>query len=392
MRLEGVMSAVLGILACLFSLAGLASLYSGYDLGGTERGIAYTVSGTVALAAGALLFGLMCLSLHLSRIARLLALPAGQGSRPAPASGALPPHLEAAVPAAVGAAVAAAAADLALGDRPVVPLAEPEKPAGEMVDASQLPLDLRLADLPETAPPAIEPDFAPFDRLLAEERERAAAAGPDTPDSSPVDAAAEEPRKRPAWMDSVFPESAVPAPEETAVPAETQPADDGTSLLPELRGLPDAAQDGAVVAADIPAEGNAADVPTQESGLPAAEPGPAPEPEDFSAPAVPLQPVEEPEPALAPAAASDPLGTSNDALTGPAAPEPAVSPAKPSRPPAEGHAAPGRKVIGSYAVGRSSYTMYDDGSVEALTEAGLFSFSSLDELRAFIEQGPAARN
>jgi hypothetical protein len=48
---------------------------------------------------------------------------------------------------------------------------------------------------------------------------------------------------------------------------------------------------------------------------------------------------------------------------------------------------PDRKVIGSYTIGPNSYTMYADGSVEALTPNGLYSFGSLDELRSFIEKG-----
>ena len=41
-------------------------------------------------------------------------------------------------------------------------------------------------------------------------------------------------------------------------------------------------------------------------------------------------------------------------------------------------------VLGSYKAGGRSYTMYSDGSVEAVTEAGVERFASLESLRAHL--------
>lgn len=80
--------------------------------------------------------------------------------------------------------------------------------------------------------------------------------------------------------------------------------------------------------------------------LPAEPPAPAPEP------------APEPAPAVAEAETRD-------------APEPA----------------PERHAVGSYASGANTYVMFSDGSIEADTPRGRFTFGSLDELKSFVNAG-----
>jgi hypothetical protein len=81
----------------------------------------------------------------------------------------------------------------------------------------------------------------------------------------------------------------------------------------------------------------------------------------FAAPEAPPEPTEEP-PALRPA-----LDAAPD-------PEPVAKPAT-------------RNVVGRYASGGNTYVMFEDGSIEAETPQGRFTFTSLDELKAFVDGG-----
>jgi hypothetical protein len=47
-------------------------------------------------------------------------------------------------------------------------------------------------------------------------------------------------------------------------------------------------------------------------------------------------------------------------------------------------------VIGRYEAEGTAYLMFDDGSIEAQSEAGIFRFASMAELKAFIEDKQAA--
>ncbi|MBE7248277.1 MAG: hypothetical protein INR63_25300 [Actinomycetospora chiangmaiensis] len=84
----------------------------------------------------------------------------------------------------------------------------------------------------------------------------------------------------------------------------------------------------------------------------------APEDDLFAAPAAPPQPKDEPA-----------LRSSLDP-----APVPAPKPAT-------------RTVVGRYASGGNTYVMFEDGSIEADTPQGRFTFASLDELKAFVDGG-----
>ena len=75
------------------------------------------------------------------------------------------------------------------------------------------------------------------------------------------------------------------------------------------------------------------------------------------------------------------------------APEPAAelpAEAEPAAPHAETTGAtpdPERHAVGSYASGANTYVMFSDGSIEADTPRGRFTFASLDELKSFVNAG-----
>ncbi|MCJ2060759.1 hypothetical protein MKL09_30095 [Methylobacterium sp. J-048] len=93
----------------------------------------------------------------------------------------------------------------------------------------------------------------------------------------------------------------------------------------------------------------------------------SPEDDLFAAPEAPAKPEIHPEPQPeAPA-----LRPSLDA-----APDPDPE-AKPDT----------RTVVGRYASGGNTYVMFEDGSIEAETPQGRFTFASLDELKAFVDGG-----
>jgi len=61
-------------------------------------------------------------------------------------------------------------------------------------------------------------------------------------------------------------------------------------------------------------------------------------------------------------------------MNGPAQDEPSASPQQPKP-----------EIIGNYEAHGAHYTMYADGSIEAETQHGLYRFSSIEELKRFIE-------
>lgn len=69
-------------------------------------------------------------------------------------------------------------------------------------------------------------------------------------------------------------------------------------------------------------------------------------------------------------------------------PEPAApsAPSFETEPPVP-QAPPERVLVGHYSSGGNEYKMYSDGSIDALTPAGLRRFASLEDLRAFVAGG-----
>lgn len=119
--------------------------------------------------------------------------------------------------------------------------------------------------------------------------------------------------------------------------------------------------------------------PAEHARAPDPEPAASLAPEDdlFAAPAAfAHEPAVVHEPALRPGL--DPAPEHEAAVP---APEPAPEP------PHEAVAPPAREVVGRYESGGNVYVMFADGSIEAETPQGRFSFASLDELKAFVEAG-----
>ena len=59
----------------------------------------------------------------------------------------------------------------------------------------------------------------------------------------------------------------------------------------------------------------------------------------------------------------------------------------PSEAPEPQPAEPSLEVVGTYVSGGNTYVMFSDGSIEAETPRGRFTFESLEELKAFVEAG-----
>ena len=112
-------------------------------------------------------------------------------------------------------------------------------------------------------------------------------------------------------------------------------------------------------------------------------PAPIPEPPHTVglAPEDDLFAVPEPPPATLDEA--PPLRSSLDAA---ADPEPAPKVDSQGDPEADSKPA-ARTVVGRYASGGNTYVMFEDGSIEAETPQGRFTFASLDELKAFVDGG-----
>lgn len=113
----------------------------------------------------------------------------------------------------------------------------------------------------------------------------------------------------------------------------------------------------------------------------------------FQAPAFQVQPFEEPifkEPP-APIAPEPPTAVeieANDADLFVPEPSPIASELRPALDTLpEPEAEPALAVVGTYVSGGNTYVMFSDGSIEAETPRGRFSFDSLDELKAFVEAG-----
>ena len=70
-----------------------------------------------------------------------------------------------------------------------------------------------------------------------------------------------------------------------------------------------------------------------------------------------------------------------------AAPEPSTRPNLDPEPEPAPAKAETRTVVGRYASGGNTYVMFENGSIEAETPQGRFTFASLDELKAFVDGG-----
>ncbi len=414
------MAIVVFLLGLCFAAMGAISLFFGYDLGGTERGVAYTISGSVALSAAGLLFGIATVTARLSALVKLLR-ERGEELLPValPGMASPPPYVE--------------------PSRPVVPVQRPEAPPPASQPATP-------AAMPSLAPAlaggaAAVATAATMDMVFRKE--------PASKAEAEIPASVED-KQEPAFdfEQELARELARPQPELSPLPSVVEPAIAETPAAlsdPELWDVkvkPEAETAKPADAIDHPEHG---EIPDLDTGKPhpavkldeAEKPATVAHSDDWLTTPKPTLREEEPkslpsdlpddvfddvfdeEPAPAEAAKAEPAlekaeekphqdEKAEEAREEPAHPESSVlhspepepepeskpvaqKPAQPSRPlPMPATATPddpSRKVIGSYSVGTNNYTMYADGSVEAHTETGLYRFASLDELRHFIEKG-----
>ena len=388
------MAILVQCLGAVLALGGLIGLVYGIDMLPTERGIAGTISSTVALTGGILTAAIGVL---IQRVEALrTAAPATQ--RPAPAK--------------------------SVAEKPVVdevrPRVEPQlsepaapvvEPAAPKVAMPRLPdLDLSLPVEPEpkrVAPPAAEstaadkprfklPSFRIGGGTVAAGAAAAGAAagaamsrGADTV-SEASDAALAKVNAAVESIASLAKPDPVDPPVEMLTPVEVdRPADDSPAETLVAENIPPL----------LPTVDAAAHAPVpmpEEAVKPAAEDPFA----AFDAELDKLIPLKsgkkgrgrkEPAPGLpaAEALAATPPAPEEVAVAPeavPAEPIPADVMAEPADlqppPPAP---SPNAEIVGAYESGGAKYTMYSDGSVVAEAEGQTLFFKSLDELRQFVD-------
>lgn len=349
---------VVGVALALF---GARWMWTGWDIVQAERGWAAVIAGSVMLSGG------LIVAMLAWTIMRLSGAPAAERQAP-PAQAEKPglfrkPSIAAPAAIAAGAGAIAATAGAALA-RDAAPDEDAQTPPK---DAAQEPLPSPLPPpLPPTAPPTVG-------ELLRMSEDRAARDSHEKHFEEPEAAIAppdEEPKAEP------------PAALETSVDEDDEDddgnEDEGEEEAPEAESethepvAPATAEKPAPVLPPVP--------PLVEPSRKVSEP-----------PSAPLR-LPEPEPA-APRATTDEEPVYDDWLERTARefdrelgrdalpkeePPPAEEPAAPSKPePA---------VVGRYSSGDTNYLMFADGSIEAQTPEGVMRFSSLTELKRFVEK------
>lgn len=174
--------------------------------------------------------------------------------------------------------------------------------------------------------------------------------------------------------------------EDPAPTAEPQPSA-AEPLLPDLlpEPAPHASDDDLFRTPELmhePAPAPAPPVPVT-SAIPVVEPK---DPERVEVLPPSVEPIglrsflDEPASARVPAAPTEPSPE-------PEAAAPELQEPAPQAPEPEKTASEERHAVGSYASGANTYVMFSDGSIEADTPRGRFTFGSLDELKSFVNAG-----
>ncbi len=391
------------ICGALLIVGGAISLLMGFDIVMTERGSAMTLGGTIALSGGVIAVGIGFALLRLSQILAALQERNVRGVRPvvAPdrpvvplvspeslATGDRPPPLDNEAGASragigtgvIAAGIAASAAGLASGamgsaaisqagtshdemdTTPAPTAAVPDEDRTEIPAMSELPS-------PDTAPTIVvssPPEGGMRD--MEEELARALA--------EPGSSSLAIPVRKSAFSDSLS--NLLAKPKSGKHSYGTEQVVDAERILgahdDELTAVSGLEADRDLIlvepllsesAAEAAAIAAATDGHTISPAL-AYEPGEIREPVtgDAAVEAMTIQPE------LAVAAMSEAAYSAGER------PDSAPMVAAPSA-----HAIPSMKVLGTYNAGGRTYSMYADGSVQALTESGVERFSSMDELR-----------
>lgn len=428
----------------LLTLVGLYFLLTGYSIVQVERGWAMFIVGGTLFSAGSLLMGMAAL------IARLDAISVAQSPAPAlepaqewPASPSLAPPIAAAAAVAT-AGLAASMPELRPEPKPAAapvpePAPEPEpepkpepkpEPVAETVPAPavELPRDLPAPAVEPPSAPAPEsprerPEalrnftfvFPPIDtpELLApaksaEPEVRLPDLEPFAPPPPPAPAA--EPKSgllNLSWLRRAKPAAPVPAPEPEPLP-EVERAPEPVAIIEEAEAFAAGLEQAAKPAqTEAEPEDRAASIEPEPDLMPApsltgislppppraeeppvsfAEKTPEPFSDDWLERALAGdEPREPPPPRFIPpsmrrAALEEARQDEAEQMAAPPVEEPVASAPALSE-------APESAEIGRYKAGDVSYIMYADGSIAAETANGTFRFSSLIELKDFIERG-----
>jgi hypothetical protein len=378
------------VCGALLMIGGAISLLMGFDIVMTERGSAMTLGGTIALSGGVIAVGIGFALLRLSQILAALQERNVQGVRPA-----------------------------VTPDRPVVPLAPPESVQPEPAPPEAmppLPISEPGASRVGIGAGAVAAGVAASAAVVAAGYS-SATSGAETPGSGAAsppghDAVDEgvvtirgmfELSPRDNAPDAVAPgppQGSIPDLEEELARALAEPGSAPPPLAAREKSFSDGLSDllgkpKSRKRKDVPGQQTEPDaVPGPETGLettPVALPSPEPvaEPETVVAetdesianPDLPVgTPVAIPAEAAGDAVAPEPEVAEVDmAETTHSADELTEADLMVAPPPAP--VLPSRKVLGTYNAGGRTYSMYADGSVEAVTELGVERFSSMDELR-----------
>ncbi|KAB1073400.1 hypothetical protein [Methylobacterium planeticum] len=328
-------------LAAVMIIGGIASVIQGFPFVRLESGLAMVIAGATVASAGAVILALGVVAGGLRRVERAVnarALPAAGDADRAPAR-------------EFGSASKAAAPLFPARVDPVLP--EGAGPA----PASGRPVLGTAAGLPGAGLAGAELAGA---GLAGAGLAGAGLAGAGLVGTGLAGAGLASGRAgtEPTFTDTLFPERDAPSASTLADdPSEAHRAEIEPELpLPEPAGF----------------------VPPPPAPAPS-EPEAVPEPDDGIAPEDDLF--------VAPETAAPPLRPALDTAAEPE-PEPEASP-EPAEPEAEAEAEPAPKleVVGTYASGSNTYVMFSNGSIEAETPRGRFTFASLDELKAFVEAG-----
>ncbi|MDR7038743.1 hypothetical protein J2X36_003514 [Methylobacterium sp. BE186] len=335
-------------LAVAMMIGGAASVIQGFPFVRLESGLAMVIAGATVASAGAVLAGLAAVADRVRRVERALA--------------------------AEPVAHRAAGTDLGLPPSPPPVFAE---------DGTALRAEPLLTDGPrprpafgaETAPPlggAALPGAAVGGAAVGGAALAglsagflSSGAGPDRTTLPPLHAAGPETG-----------EGRHPAEPELPLPEPAQPDDPGLAAArreptfePTFEPSPEPTPEPAPASLPEPDDG----IGPEDDLFASPEPHPeaAPRPEEA-----------EPEPvALRPALREEPAETHHAAAAEPHDAEILAEDVSPPEP------QPGREIVGTHASGGNTYVMYADGSIEAETPRGRYTFNSLDELKAFVDTG-----
>lgn len=379
----------------LLAVCGAISLLLGFDIVMTERGAAMTLSGVIAISGGMIT---MAIGLALKQMGAIRRALESRATRPAPRLDGLERPVVPIAPAAPKSvdpsgegSLRSATGGIALG-------------AAAGAAAGALALSAGAA---EAKPPAVPEDDLPVDleaelsRALSSESEKLASTGALQPDDWLRDALADLPSlstssdlrepdlpEHHAGAASLDSGNVEDEPAKYAIPEEIGaeggielPSGDSTGEDQEIREARTDDGEAAAVEQEGPEEGRpvapdlggttalAGENADPEDGVPAslATPEAVGEAEDGSAEEeAPSDPLKASEQDVADADHDDEVdGDPEEEATS------AITPVRPAGP----------TPLGSYRTGGRSYTMYSDGTVEAVTEEGVERFGSMDELR-----------